>query len=78
VIEGTTAADMPSQKGADKVLLARKRSGHPVYDNAQFYDRQMNARLSEIADRNGMKWQTKTAVAAEGRPAYRKADTGVK
>ena len=63
VLEGTTAADVPSAKGADAIC----RPGHgvviPFMDRGTIYDRELYSLLGRLAEENGLPWQTKTRVA---------------
>jgi endoglucanase len=63
VVEGTTAADLPSQKGADKVCIPGRGPVIPFMDNGAVYDRELFKQLGQIARNNGISWQTKTMIS---------------
>lgn len=63
VLEGTTAADVPSAKGADRVCSPGKGVVIPFMDRRTIYDRELRAVLCRLADENGISWQTKSRVA---------------
>lgn len=63
VIEGTTAADLPSQKGPEKVCSPGKGPVIPFMDGGSVYDRELFSKLCALADNNGITWQTKTMIA---------------
>lgn len=63
VIEGTTAADLPSQKGSDKVCIPGRGPVIPFMDRGAVYDRKLFEELTKLADENGIPWQTKTYVS---------------
>lgn len=63
VLEGTTAADLPSQKGADKVCIPGNGPVIPFIDGGTIYDRRLYQRLTTLADQNNIPWQTKTYIS---------------
>lgn len=63
ILEGTTAADMPSQKGGDKVCIPGNGPVIPFMDKGAVYDRELFAALRGLAEENGIKWQTKTYIS---------------
>jgi cystathionine beta-lyase family protein involved in aluminum resistance len=63
ILEGTTAADLPSQKGGDKVCVPGRGPVIPFMDGGAVYDRRMFAQLGELAEKNKIPWQTKTMIA---------------
>ncbi len=63
VIEGTTAADLPSQKGAAKVCIPGNGPVVPFMDGGAIYDRKLFERLRELAITNDIPWQTKTYIS---------------
>lgn len=63
VIEGTTAADLPSQQGAAKVCIPGNGPVVPFMDGGAVYDRKLFERLRELAKENDIPWQTKTFIS---------------
>ena len=63
VLEGTTAADLPAQKGGEKVCIPGRGPVLPFMDGGAVYDRALWERLRTLADENGVPWQTKTRIA---------------
>lgn len=63
VIEGTTAADLPSQKGTEKVCSPGKGPVIPFMDGGTIYDTGMFRQLTALADKLGIPWQTKTKIS---------------
>ena len=63
ILEGTTAADMPSQKGADKVCIPGRGPVIPFMDGSTVYDRRLFETLRTLAETNGIPWQTKTYIS---------------
>ncbi len=63
VIEGTTAADLPSQKGAAKVCIPGNGPVVPFMDGGAIYDRKLFERLRDLAVANDIPWQTKTYIS---------------
>ncbi|MDD6188939.1 MAG: M42 family metallopeptidase [Clostridiales bacterium] len=63
VIEGTTAADLPSQKGAAKVCIPGNGPVVPFMDGGAVYDRKLFERLRDLAVANDIPWQTKTYIS---------------
>ena len=63
VLEGTTAADLPSQKGGAKVCIPGKGPVLPFMDGGAVYDRGLFERLKALAEANGIPWQTKTYIS---------------
>ncbi len=63
VLEGTTAADLPSQKGSEKVCIAGKGPVIPFMDRSTMYDRKLYEELTKLAEENAIPWQTKTYIS---------------
>lgn len=63
VIEGTTAADLPSQHGAAKVCIPGNGPVVPFMDGGAIYDRKLFERLRDLAVANDIPWQTKTYIS---------------
>ena len=63
IVEGTTAADNPLSKGADRVCEAGKGPVLPFMDRATIYDRGLFRLAREVAEERGIPWQTKTRIA---------------
>ena len=73
IIEGTTAADSPQSKGAQRVCAPGMGPVFPMLDRGTIVDRELFLLLGEIAKENGVRWQTKTRVAGgtDARPIQR-------
>lgn len=63
VLEGTTAADLPSQKGGAKVCIPGKGPVIPFMDGGAVYDRGLFERLRALAIAHEIPWQTKTYIS---------------
>ena len=63
ILEGTTAADLPSQSGAAKVCLAGKGPVVPFMDGATIYSPELYKAITAVADKEGIPWQTKTYIS---------------
>ncbi|MDR2027899.1 MAG: M42 family metallopeptidase [Treponema sp.] len=63
IVEGTTAADLPSAEGHRKACSPGKGVVLPFMDNSAIYHRPLFDELRRIADKNNIKWQHKTIVA---------------
>ena len=63
VFETTTAADLPSNKGADKVCVPGNGAVVPFMDRGTMYDKQLYKNICRIAKENAVKVQTKTKIA---------------
>ena len=63
VVEGTTAADIPSVKGTKRICSPGKGVVIPFMDKGTMYDRELYAQLTGLAEKNGMAWQTKQLIA---------------
>ena len=63
VLEGTTAADLPSQQGNEKVCAPGKGPVLPFMDGSSIYDRGLWKELTALAEAKGIPWQTKTWIS---------------
>lgn len=63
IIEGTTAADLPSVSESKKVCKAGGGVVIPFMDGGTIYNKELRGMLIAIAERNGMMWQTKNVIA---------------
>lgn len=78
-VEGTTAADIPSVQGVKKVCKVGGGAVIPFMDGGSIYDRGLYTILTELADKNGIPWQTKTVVAGStDAAAVQRSRAGVK
>ncbi len=63
VLESTTAADIPSASGGDRVCELGKGAVVSYMDRSTVYDKGLYAMAFEIAEKNGIPCQTKTRIA---------------
>lgn len=63
VLEGTTAADIPSSEGAMKVCSLGKGAVLGYMDGGAVYDKELFARLRSIAEEKNIPWQMKSRIA---------------
>lgn len=63
VVEGTTAADLPSVPSSKKVCAVGKGAVIPFMDKSTIYNKELYAMLTALADQNGIPWQTKTYIS---------------
>jgi len=63
VLETTTAADLPSVEGAQRVCAPSKGPVISYMDGATIYDRPLFEALRSLAEENGIAWQTKEYIA---------------
>ena len=63
ILEGTTAADIPGVKGADRICRLGQGVVIPFMDRGTIYDKALYGQLTAIADKNEISWQTKTRIA---------------
>ena len=63
VLEGTTAADLPSQQGSERVCAPGKGPVLPFMDGGSIYDRGLWRQLTALAEERGIPWQTKTWIS---------------
>jgi len=79
IIEGTTAADLPSVPEHKKVCKAGGGVVIPFMDGGSIYNKEIRSALINLAEKNGIKWQTKNVVAGgtDG-AAFQRSRGGVK
>jgi endoglucanase len=63
VLESTTAADIPSARGADRVCELGKGAVVSFMDRHTIYDKELYSLAFSLAEENGIPCQTKTRVA---------------
>ncbi len=63
VLEATTASDIPSESGADKVCEVGKGAVVSIMDRHTIYDEALCALAFRLAEDNGIPCQTKTKIA---------------
>lgn len=63
VLEGTTAADIPSSAGAMRVCVPGKGAVIGCMDGGTIYDKKLFSLLRGMAEEKGTKWQMKSRVA---------------
>lgn len=63
VVETTTAADIDSSQGADRVCVLGDGAVILYRDRRTMYDRELYNLAVSVADENNIKWQTKTKIA---------------
>ncbi|MDR0858762.1 MAG: M42 family peptidase [Oscillospiraceae bacterium] len=63
VIETTTAADIPSKSGGDRVCELTKGAVLPFMDGRTIYSRELWNENTLLADKHNITWQTKTRIA---------------
>ncbi len=63
VLEGTTAADIPSLKGQKRVCVPGEGPVIPFMDGRTVYDRGFFELLRDLAQSEGIPWQTKHLIA---------------
>ena len=79
VLEGTTAADLPSQQGNEKVCAPGKGPVLPFMDGGSIYDRGLWRQLTALAEAKGIPWQTKTWISGgTDASAIQKSGAGVR
>jgi len=79
MVEATTAADIPSVPENKKACKVGAGAVIPFMDKGTIYDKELHSRLTNIADKNGIKWQTKTLIAGgtDG-AAFQRSRAGVR
>ena len=79
IVEGTTCADLPSAPDNKKICKIGDGAVIPFMDGATIYDRELYGMLTELADKNGIKWQTKTVIASgTDAAAFQRSRAGVR
>lgn len=79
VVEGTTAADLPSLPGHRQVCRPGGGVVIPFMDGGTIYDAGLGLSLKKIAEKRGFKWQTKEFVSGgTDAAAIQRTQTGLK
>ena len=79
IVEGTTAADLPSVSEGKKVCKVGSGPVIPFMDGGTIYNKEICAILTAVADKNEIPWQTKTYIAgATDGAAFQRSRSGVK
>jgi len=63
IVEGTTAADLPSVPETKKVCKLGNGPVLPFMDGGTIYNKEIHGILTNLADKNNIPWQTKTYIA---------------
>lgn len=63
VLEGTTAADIPDVPAGKRICALGEGLVIPFMDKGTIYSRRLYALVTELAESNGIQWQTKTVIA---------------
>lgn len=63
ILEGTTAADLPGIKGNRQICSLGDGVVIPFMDGGTIYDRNLFQKLTGLAEKNGIPWQTKRYIA---------------
>lgn len=63
IVEGTTAADLPSVASTKKICAPGKGVVIPFMDGGTIYDRELYQLLTKLAEKNNIKWQTKSYIS---------------
>lgn len=63
ILEGTTAGDLPDAEGAARTCELGGGVVIPFMDGGAIYDRALYEQLTTLAEKNNIRWQTKTRVA---------------
>ncbi len=63
ILECTTSAQTPDENGGKAVTLLGGGAVISYRDNGTMYDTELFALATSVAEKNGIKWQTKTLVA---------------
>ena len=63
VLEGTTAADLPTMPAHQRVCAPGKGPVIPYMDGGTVYDRELFQLLRDLAETNGIPWQTKEYIS---------------
>jgi len=79
IVEGTTAADLPSAPESKRVCKVGGGPVIPFMDNGAIYNKEVQKILTDIAEKNDISWQTKTFISGgtDG-AAFQKSRGGVK
>lgn len=63
VLEGTTAADLPEVPEGKRICSLGDGLVIPFMDKGTVYSRSLYKTVTELADKNSIRWQTKTMIA---------------
>ena len=63
VLEGTTAADLPGVPEGKRICRLGEGIVIPFMDRGTVYSPALYKTVTELADKNGIRWQTKTMIA---------------
>ena len=63
ILEGTTAADLPKVPESERICYLGGGIVIPFMDKGAVYSPELYKLATEIADKNNIKWQTKTVIA---------------
>lgn len=63
ILEGTTAADLPEVPEGKRICALGGGIVIPFMDKSTVYSRKLYKTATELAEKNGIKWQTKTLIA---------------
>ena len=79
IVEGTSAADLPSSQGNKKVCKLGEGVVIPFMDGGAIYDKEIFKILTCTAEKNGIPWQTKTYVAGvTDASVFQRSRSGIK
>jgi len=79
MVEGTTAADLPSVSGVKKVCKVGGGAVLPFMDTGAIYSKEIHGILASLADKNNIPWQTKTYIAgATDGAVFQRTRKGIK
>jgi len=79
IIEGTTAGDLPSVPENKKICKAGAGVVIPFMDGGSIYNKEIRGVLTDLAEKNNIKWQTKNVVAGStDGAAFQRSRGGVK
>ena len=79
IVEGTTAADLPSVPENKKVCKLGKGPVIPFMDAGAIYNKEIHKILTGLADKNNIPWQTKTYIAgATDGSVFQSSKAGIK
>lgn len=79
IVEGTSAADLPSSPGNKKVCKVGDGVVIPFMDNGTIYNKEIHGVLTSVADKNNIPWQTKTYIAGvTDASVFQRSRSGIK
>jgi len=79
IVEGTTAADLPSVSENKKVCKLGGGPVLPFMDGGAIYNKEIHGILTSLAEKNNIPWQTKTYIAgATDGSVFQSSRTGIK